>query len=114
MTATVPPVYAGPIRGPRAMASRARACHDRVVEPLLWIVLGVVLAVAEIFTTTLFLIMFAAGAFAAAAASGLGASVGVQAIVFALVSALSLGVIRPAITRHREAETSGGTAFGVQ
>ena len=35
--------------------------------------LGVLLAVAEIFTATLFLIMFAAGAFAAAGAAALGA-----------------------------------------
>jgi membrane protein implicated in regulation of membrane protease activity len=85
-----------------------------VVEPLVWIVLGAVLAIAEIFTTTLFLIMFAAGAFAAAAVAGLGAPVGLQALVFALVSALSVAVIRPAITRHREAETVGGTAFGIE
>jgi membrane protein implicated in regulation of membrane protease activity len=85
------------------------------VEPLLWVVLGVVLAVAEIFTTTLFLIMFAAGAFAAAAAAALDAPVSVQAIVFALVSALSVAVIRPVITRHRqEDDAGGGTPFGVQ
>src|SRR5688500_1543197 len=97
------------------MAARARPCHDRGVEPLLWIVLGVVLAVAEIFTTTLFLIMFAVGAFAAAAAAGLGAPVPVQALVFALVSVLSLAAIRPVIKRHgREAVTGGDTPFGVQ
>jgi len=84
------------------------------VEPLLWIVLGVVLAVAEIFTTTLFLIMFAAGAFAAAAAAGLGAPVTVQAIVFAVVSVLSVAAVRPVIQRHREAEAAGGdTPFGI-
>ncbi|GAA0804355.1 NfeD family protein [Spirilliplanes yamanashiensis] len=84
------------------------------MEPLLWVVLGVVLVVAEIFTTTLFLVMFAAGAFAAAAAAGLGAPVAVQAIVFAVVSALSVAVVRPVIRRHRQDELTGGdTPFGL-
>lgn len=38
----------------------------------LWLVLGAVLAIAEVFTTTFVLIMFAAGAFAAAGAAALG------------------------------------------
>jgi len=82
---------------------------------VLWIVLGVVLAVAEIFTTTLFLIMFAAGAFAAAGAAALGAPVGVQAIVFAAVSALTTLSVRPTLRKHRRsALDSGEQPFGVE
>lgn len=82
---------------------------------MLWIVLGVLLAVAEIFTTTLFLIMFAAGAFAAAGAAALGAPVGVQAIVFAGVSALTVLAVRPTLRRHqRSALASGEQPFGVE
>jgi membrane protein implicated in regulation of membrane protease activity len=85
------------------------------VDAVFWIVLGVVLAVAEIFTTTLFLIMFAAGAFAAAGAAALGAPVGVQAIVFAGVSALTVLGVRPTLRRHRRsALDSGEQAFGVE
>lgn len=81
----------------------------------MWVVLGVVLAVAEIFTTTLFLIMFAAGAFAAAAAAALGAPTALQALIFTLVSALSVAVVRPVIRRHaRSALESGEQAFGVE
>ena len=81
----------------------------------MWIVLGVVLAVAEIFTTTLFLIMFAAGAFAAAGAAALGAPVALQALVFALVSVLSVAVARPVIRGHaRSAMESGDHPFGVE
>ncbi|MEO3818722.1 NfeD family protein [Plantactinospora sp. B24E8] len=85
------------------------------MEPLLWIVLGVVLAVAEIFTTTLFLLMFGIGAFAAAGAAALGAPVSLQAVVFAAVSALTLLFARPAIRRNRQSEVSGDgeQAFGV-
>jgi len=85
------------------------------VDAVLWIVLGVVLAVAEIFTTTLFLIMFAAGAFAAAGAAALGAPTAVQALVFAAVSALTVAVVRPVIQRHRlSALESGEQPFGVE
>lgn len=82
---------------------------------MLWIVLGVVLAIAEIFTVSLLLIMFAAGALAAAGAAALGAPVLAQVLVFAAVSALSVGAIRPVIRRHqRPAVETGDTAFGVE
>lgn len=82
---------------------------------MFWIVLGVVLAVAEIFTTTLFLIMFAVGALAAAGAAALGAPVEVQAIVFAGVSALTVLGVRPTLRRHRRsALESGEQPFGVE
>ncbi|PWU45935.1 activity regulator of membrane protease YbbK [Micromonospora globispora] len=85
------------------------------MDAVVWVVLGVVLAVAEIFTTTLFLIMFAAGAFAAAAAAALGAPTALQALIFTLVSALSVAVVRPVIRRHaRSALESGEQAFGVE
>ncbi|TDC36581.1 NfeD family protein [Micromonospora sp. KC213] len=85
------------------------------MDAVVWIVLGVILGVAEIFTTTLFLIMFAAGAFAAAGAAALGAPVPIQALVFAVVSALSVAVVRPVIRRHaRSALETGEQSFGVE
>jgi membrane protein implicated in regulation of membrane protease activity len=70
------------------------------VDVLLWIIAAVALAIAEIFTTTLSLIMFSAGALAAAAAAGLGASVPVQGGVFVTASALTLVALRPVLLRH--------------
>jgi membrane protein implicated in regulation of membrane protease activity len=85
------------------------------VEPVLWIVLGVVLAVAEMFTATFVLIMLAAGAFAAAAAAGLGAPVAGQIAAFGVVSALALAAVRPIIMRHRmSAAETGDTPVGVE
>jgi membrane protein implicated in regulation of membrane protease activity len=82
---------------------------------VLWIVLGIALGIAEMFTVTLLLIMFAAGAFAAAGAAALGAPVLLQVIVFALVSALSIGAIRPVIRRHqRPAVETGDAPFGIE
>src|SRR4051812_41534873 len=85
------------------------------VDVLFWIVLGALLAVAEIFTATLFLIMFAVGAAAAAGAAALGAPIGIQALVFAGVSALTVFTARPTIRRHRlSALESGDQPFGLE
>src|SRR5262245_12464684 len=59
--------------------------------------------------------MFAAGAFAAAAAAALGAPVAVQALVFAIVSVLSVVAVRPVIERHRRpAIETGDQPFGLE
>jgi membrane protein implicated in regulation of membrane protease activity len=93
----------------------APPCHDRSVDVVLWVVLGVLLAIAEMFTVTLVLIMFSAGAFAAAIAAALGAGVPVQAATFAIVSALALAAVRPVIKRHRQpASETGDEPFGIE
>lgn len=85
------------------------------MEAVLWVVLAIALAIAEAFTATLLVIMFAAGALAAAGAAALGAPVLLQAIVFAIVSGLSVGAIRPIIIKHaRSALESGEMPFGVE
>jgi membrane protein implicated in regulation of membrane protease activity len=82
---------------------------------VLWIALGVVLAIAELFTMTLVLVMLAAGAFAAALAAALGAPVPLQAAVFGVVSAATLIAVRPVIKKHRmSALESGEAPFGVE
>jgi membrane protein implicated in regulation of membrane protease activity len=94
---------------------RARTCHDRGVEAVLWIVLAVALAVAEAFTATFLVIFFAAGALAAAGAAALGAPLLLQAVVFAIVSGLSVAAVRPIIVKHqRSALESGETPFGIE
>jgi membrane protein implicated in regulation of membrane protease activity len=82
------------------------------MDVVLWIIAAVALAVAEIFTTTLFLLMFSAGALAAAAAAGIGAPVPMQGGVFVVVSTLTLAAVRPALRRHlaRKDAVEMGTA----
>ena len=81
----------------------------------MWIVLGVALAVAEAFTATLLIIFFAVGAFAAAGAAALGAPLLLQVIVFAIVSGLSVGALRPVILQHaRPAAETGATPIGLE
>jgi membrane protein implicated in regulation of membrane protease activity len=85
------------------------------VEAILWIVLGVALAIAEAFTATLFLIFFAVGALAAGGVAALGAPLLLQVIVFAVVSGLSVAALRPIILRHaKSAAETGDTPFGVE
>jgi membrane protein implicated in regulation of membrane protease activity len=72
---------------------------------LLWLLVAVGLAVAEVFTGTFVLIMLAAGGLAAAATAALGGELWAQGLVFAIVSALALVVVRPAIRRHLDTST---------
>jgi membrane protein implicated in regulation of membrane protease activity len=67
---------------------------------LLWLVVAVGLAIAEVFTGTFVLIMLAAGALAAAATAAVDGQLWLQGLVFAVVSALAMIVVRPAIRRR--------------
>jgi membrane protein implicated in regulation of membrane protease activity len=85
------------------------------VEAIIWIVLGIALAIAEAFTATLLIIFFRVGAFAAAGAAALGAPFLLQIIVFAVVSGLSVATLRPIVKRHAmPAIETGDTPFGVE
>ena len=68
--------------------------------PVIWLIAGVLLAIAELFTLDFVLIMIAAGAFGAAIAGLVGVDVPIQVVVFGVVSALGLIAVRPAIKRH--------------
>lgn len=54
--------------------------------PIIWLVVGVALMIAEIFTLGFVLFWFGIGAIAAAFAGFLGAGVGLQFLIFAIVS----------------------------
>ncbi|MFC7484124.1 NfeD family protein [Luedemannella flava] len=81
--------------------------------PVIWLVAGILLAAAEIITTDFVLIMLAAGALGASAAAALDAPPIVQVIVFAVVSALGLFTVRPAIKRHIH-RNADNTKMGVE
>lgn len=76
--------------------------------PMLWIVLGIVLIIAEIFTMGFVIFWFGVGAFAAALTGYLGMSIVGQFFVFALVSAGLTVMSRTIFSRylgHSEAES---------
>jgi membrane protein implicated in regulation of membrane protease activity len=68
--------------------------------PVIWLVVGVLLTIAELFTLDFVLVMLGVGAFGAALTAAFDAPVPVQVVVFALVSALGLVTVRPAIRKH--------------
>jgi membrane protein implicated in regulation of membrane protease activity len=85
------------------------------MDAVIWVVLGVALAIAEAFTATFLIIFFAAGALAAGGAAALGAPLLLQGIVFVLVSGLSVAALRPIVLRHaRPALETGETPFGIE
>ena len=81
---------------------------------MIWVVAGIALAVAEVFTASFVLIMFTPGALAAALSAALGAPVPVQFLVFAVVSLLSVAVVRPAVKRHLNRRPEEGASFGME
>jgi len=69
-------------------------------EWIIWIILAVVLGVAEIFTVTAALGLLGAAALLTAATAAIGLPVPLQLLVFALSSTAGLIVIRPIAMRH--------------
>ncbi len=74
--------------------------------PVIWLIAGVLLAIAELFTLDFVLIMLASGALAAAAARLREVPIPIQVLIFAIVSGLGLFAVRPAIKKrlHRGAD----------
>jgi membrane protein implicated in regulation of membrane protease activity len=71
-------------------------------EWLVWLLVGMGLAVAELLSLDLVLIMLAPGAFAAAGGAALGLPLLFQGILFAVVSGLALVLLRPVARAHLE------------
>src|SRR5699024_3371487 len=65
---------------------------------VVWIGLGAVLAIAEMLSLDLVLLMFALGALAAAVVAGFGVSLWLSVLVFAFVSGLLLLTVRKPLT----------------
>ena len=77
-----------------------------------WLIAAGALVIAELFSGTFVLLMFGAGALAAAIVSLAGGPGWLAALVFAVVSALALWLVRPWINKrlHREADQKMGNA----
>jgi membrane protein implicated in regulation of membrane protease activity len=68
---------------------------------VIWLVVAVVLSVAEVMTLTFVLGMLAGGAAAAAAAAAIGAPAWAQILTFFLGAGILLALVLPAARRHR-------------
>jgi membrane protein implicated in regulation of membrane protease activity len=79
---------------------------------VLWLIAAVVFAVAEIVNTSFYLFPFSIGAAGAALVALLGAGTPIAIVVFAVLTAVSFGVLRPIARRHLQTppEIRTGTA----
>lgn len=66
---------------------------------LIWIIISIVCLILELSSGDFFILCFAIGAAASAIFAGCGANLTLQIIVFAIVSALSLLLVRPALLK---------------
>lgn len=66
---------------------------------LIWIIISIVCLILELSSGDFFILCFAIGAAVAAVIAGCGASLTWQIVTFAVVSALSLLLVRPALLR---------------
>ena len=70
------------------------------ILPIVWVVLGVALMIAEIFTLGFVLFWFGIGAIVAALAGYLGAGIGFQFLIFAVVSIALTAMSRTIFARY--------------
>ena len=80
---------------------------------ILWIVLGVALIIAEIFTLGFVLFFFGIGAFAAALAGGLGFGFGLQFLVFASVSITLTAMSRTIFAKYFSQDDENAVKMGM-
>jgi membrane protein implicated in regulation of membrane protease activity len=70
---------------------------------VLWLIAAVVLAVAEVVNTSFYLFPFSIGAAGAALVALAGAGTPIAIVVFAVLTAVSFGIVRPIARRHLSA-----------
>lgn len=84
---------------------------------LVWIIVSIVCLILELSSGDFFILCFAIGSAAAAILAGCGASLTWQIIIFAVVSALSLLLVRPTLIKklhkpHRERLSNAEAMIG--
>src|SRR4029079_14808551 len=67
---------------------------------VLWLIAAVVLATAEVANTSFYLFPFSIGAAGAALVALAGAGTPIAVVVFAVLTAVSFGIVRPIARRH--------------
>ena len=67
---------------------------------LIWIIVSILCLILELSSGDFFILCFAIGAAVAALLAGCGLSLTWQIIIFAVVSALSLLLVRPALVKN--------------
>jgi membrane protein implicated in regulation of membrane protease activity len=84
---------------------------------LIWVIISIVCLILELSSGDFFILCFAIGAAVSAIFAGCGASLSVQIVLFAVVSALSLLLVRPALIKklhkpHKERLSNAEAMIG--
>ena len=84
---------------------------------LIWVIISIVCLILELSSGDFFILCFAIGAAVSAIVAGCGANLTVQIITFAVISALSLLLVRPALIKklhkpHRERLSNAEAMIG--
>lgn len=84
---------------------------------LIWVIISILCLILELSSGDFFILCFAIGAAVSAIFAGCGASLTVQIILFAIVSALSLLLVRPALLKkihkpHKERLSNAEAMIG--
>ena len=84
---------------------------------LVWVIISIVCLILELSSGDFFILCFAIGAAVSAIIAGCGASLTWQIVIFAVVSALSLLMVRPALIKklhkpHRERLSNAEAMIG--
>jgi len=81
---------------------------------MIWLLVAITLGIAELFTLTFVLLMLSGGAIAASIAAALGAPLEIQAVVFTVVSLLSLLGVKPLARKWRQSHSEPAGAMGLK
>ncbi|WP_157930486.1 NfeD family protein [Glycomyces xiaoerkulensis] len=84
------------------------------MDTFFWIIIAVILGVAELFTGTLVLAMVAGGAALAAIAAGLGAPFWLQVVLLGAGSIASIWGLRPFLRQALSEDGRGGDSLGTK
>jgi membrane protein implicated in regulation of membrane protease activity len=83
------------------------------MDSIVWIIVAVVLGVAEILTLTAALGLLAVAALAAAGAAAIGLGLFAQFVTFSVVAVTGLVVVRPLVQRQLRPQVGSRHRFGV-
>jgi membrane protein implicated in regulation of membrane protease activity len=75
-------------------------CHDGDMAAVLWLIIGILLVLAEVLSGAFVLVMLGSAALVTAVAAAVGAGPIVSSVVFAAVAAGGITLARPALVRR--------------
>lgn len=89
---------------PRGWVLTVTFCHDGDMAAVVWLIIGIVLVIAEVLSGAFVLVMLGAAALVAAGLAALGLGLPVSVIGFVVVAGGGITLARPALVRRMHTE----------